>query len=77
VNESARPNVVLRGGPQPVGPRHLHIAAHGDEVRWHAADGSGLHRWARTGQHEEHGDGLLRVYAYAGPAEPDSDLDSA
>lgn len=60
---------MLRGGPQPVGPRRVRLSESADQVTWQAADGSGAHVWTRTGQFEEFADGLLRVYAYAGAAE--------
>jgi hypothetical protein len=63
------PNVVLRGGPQPVGPRQIHTSEPSNQISWRAADGSGLHLWTRTGEHEEYGGVLLRVYVYAGVAE--------
>jgi hypothetical protein len=74
VTSSPHPNVVLRGGPQPVGPRQIHITEPVGKVRWRAADGSGLHEWTRTGEHEEHGGVMLRVYVYSGVAGPDATL---
>ncbi len=64
-----KPNATLRGGPQPVGPRRVHVSESAERVTWQAADGSGPHIWSRTGQFEEFSGGLLRVYAYTGPAE--------
>ncbi|HEV2636705.1 MAG TPA: hypothetical protein VGX23_16255 [Actinocrinis sp.] len=64
-----KPNAVLRGGPQPVGPRQVRLSESADLRTWQAADGSGAHVWSRTGQFEEFAGGLLRVYAYTGPAE--------
>ena len=71
MTSTLHPNVVLRGGPQPVGPRQIHTTEPVDTVRWRAADGSGLHEWTRTGEHEEHGGVMLRVYVYSGRAAPD------
>jgi hypothetical protein len=64
-----KPNAMLRGGPQPVGPRQVHATESAERVTWQAADGSGPHVWTRTGQFEEFAGGLLRVFVYEGPAE--------
>jgi len=71
VSDSPHPNVVLRGGPQPVGPRQIHVSEPAESVRWRAADGSGAHLWTRTGEHEDHHGVMLRVYVYSGQAPDD------
>lgn len=65
-----KPNAMLRGGPQPVGPRQVHAVDSAERVTWQAADGSGARVWTRTGQFEEFAGGLLRVFVYEGPAKP-------
>ena len=60
-------NAVLVGGPQPIGARQVRVEPGADEVRFSAADGSGLHVWRRTGRMEpRRGGGWLRVYVYVG-----------
>jgi hypothetical protein len=62
------PNVLLVGGPQPIGPRQVHADRDSWEYRASAADGSGLHVWQRTGRMEpRQGGGWLRVFVYFGP----------
>jgi hypothetical protein len=69
MNANHPANVVLRGGPDPVGPRHIQVAEPSEEIKWRAANGSGVHVWHRTGESEEFGGEPRTVYEYVGPDE--------
>jgi hypothetical protein len=69
------PNAMLVGGPEPIAGRQVRVDQDVAEVRASAADGSGLHAWARSGRLEPgQGGGWLRVYVYAGPADRTAEL---
>lgn len=65
-----KPNVLLLGGPAPLGSREIWV---GEVVEWvalPAEDGSGEHGWRRTDTYERTEHGTLQVYAYDGPVDP-------
>jgi hypothetical protein len=70
IEDELKANAILRGGPDPIGGRHVVAAPGAAEVRALAANGSGAHVWRRTGRFEPRPNGgVLRVFVCAAPAE--------